>query len=494
MKPLLLWIMLLLAPGAALRAQPTQPHRLELALDPDESAVHVLPLADTTLALLVERYPPSLARQQFSLLHYDRELQTRQEIKLPVPRDYEFAETCAELPYAYALFRADYTAAKLLLLRVDLQTGALRQYSFDTKTVDDIYHLEALDGKLFATVEVNGHLTVLHLDMEQEQFRLLASLYEPLPARLTFLADSVNKRLAFVLSESNGLRSRLQIKQLSAQGQLVGSQFVQAESERGLITAELSPGDTTSRLLTGTYTLRDPRYSQGLFATDLTPRGELRAPLRFYDFLTLKHFLDFMRPQRAERLRARSARRRAAGRPFRLHYRLLTHRLIPFQGGYVLVAEVYYPRYRYDSMGGFMLYSMRTFDGYRSTQAVVCGFDSNGTLLWDNTFVLKNAERYDLAETVRLRPMPDGQRLAMAYLDDEQIRYKIIDRTAPAPNDLQVPVQTNHEGQREKIVSTSREGILPWYGSRFLAYGYQRVRPDRGDNRLVFFVNTVAFD
>ncbi|KAA9338396.1 hypothetical protein F0P96_06055 [Hymenobacter busanensis] len=492
MKRLLLWA-LLLAP-MALWAQPTQPARLELRLDPDESDVRVLPLADSTVALLVESPMKGKFQQEFALLHYDQQLRQRRRTPLPVPKEYQLTESAAELPYAYALFQSNYTAAKLLLLRVDLRTGALREYSFDTEKVDDIYSLEALSGNLFASVEVDGHLTVLHLDIAQEQYRLLTSLYEPLPAQLTFLADSVSKRLAFVLSQSNGLRSRLQIKQLSAQGQLLASQFVQAESERGLITAELSPGDSASRLLTGTYTLRDPRFSQGLFATDLTPSAAVRAPLRFYDFLSLKHFFDYMKPARAERMRARSAKRRAAGREMRLHYRLLTHRLLPFQSGYVLVGEVYYPHYRYDSPYGTMLYALRAFDGYRSTQAIVCGFDSTGTLLWDNSFLLKNADRYTLTETVRVRPLPDGQRLALAYLDEEQLRYKIIDRTTPAPNDLQVPLLTNLEGKREKTVSTNHEGILPWVGSRFLAYGYQRVRPEHGESRLVFFVNAVAFE
>ncbi|GAA4375907.1 hypothetical protein [Hymenobacter koreensis] len=492
MKRLLLWV-LLLAP-LALRAQPTQPARLELLMRAEESDVRVLPLADSSVALVTESIARGSFRETYALLHYSSKLEPMQHTELPVPREYVLSQASAELPYAYVLFQSQYSAAKLLLLRVNMRTGALREYRFDTEKVDDVFSLEALSGNLFATVEVDGHLTVLHLDVAQEQFRLLTSLYEPLPTQLTFLADSVSNRLAFVLSQSNGYRSRLQIKQLSAQGKLLGSQFIQAESERGLITAELSPGDSVSRLLTGTYTLRDPRYSQGLFATDITPAATLRTPLRFYDFLTLKHFFDFMKPERAARLRARAAKRRAEGREVRLHYRLLTHRLIPFQQGHVLVGEVYYPRYRYDSPYGTMLYALRAFDGYRSTQAIVCGFDKNGTLLWDNSFLLKNADKYTLAETVRVRPMPDGQRLALAYTNEEFVRYKIIDRTAPASNDLQVPILTNLEGRKEKIVTTSQEGILPWYGSRFLAFGYHRVRPERGDSREVFFVNAVAFD
>jgi len=35
--------------------------------------------------------------------------------------------------------------------------------------------------------------------------------------------------------------------------------------------------------------------------------------------------------------------------------------------------------------------------------------------------------------------------------------------------------------------------LLPWFGSRFVATGYQRVRSERGPDREVFFLNSVVF-
>jgi hypothetical protein len=496
----LLW--LLLTP-LALRAQltPSQPLRLELNLDPDYTDARVLPLADTTVALFVETSPNGSFRQQYRFHHFDRQLRPLREVPVEVPREYRLEQAAAAVPYAFALFQSQYQPAKFQVYRLDLRTGALIGFAFDTKLVDNIYDLEVLDGKLFATVQVERHLTVLHIDAEEEEFQLLPAVYEQAPTELTFLPDSATQRAGYVVSQTNGFLARLQVKQLSARGQLLASRFIQAESGRGLITAQLSPGDTAQPLVAGTYTLRDPRYSQGLFASNLPGDPALRPPLRFYDFAVLKHFFDFMNPRRAARLRARSAERRAAGRELRLRYRILTHRMIPFQDGYVMVAEVYYPQYRtgpaYGNYGNYS-YSPygtpRMFDSYRSTHAIVCGFDRYGTLLWDNTFVLKNAEQPNLTETVRVRPLPDGQRLVLAYMDEDKLRYKIVDRTASSPNDLHVDLQTNTQGLREKTLSTTQSGLLPWYGSRYLAYGFQRVRTEHGPTRQAFFLNAVAFD
>ena len=170
---------------------------------------------------------------------------------------------------------------------------------------------------------------------------------------------------------------------------------------------------------------------------------------------------------------------------------------------------MYYPHYRYNCYGSYAgpfnnignqfsypnYANSRVFDGYQTTHALVCGFDRTGTLLWDNVFVAENLRRYDLEEAVRLQTLPDG-RLVLAYLDEEKLRYKLINRAEPAPNDQHVPIQTSLGvvgNSTEHTSDTSQADLLPWFGSRFVATGYQRVRSEHGSTREVFFLNTVVF-
>nr|WP_232066411.1 hypothetical protein [Hymenobacter sp. BT18] len=475
---------------------PQQPARFELALEPSNSDIQVLPLPDSSVILLVQEESYNMKPDKLYFQKLDAGLQLEWQRPFTVERDYELVRTCSESNQVYALYQSVYRPTHLLAVHLDGRTGLIKTSSFDTRISRDIFELKALGGRLFVTVLVDQHLTILHLDLGTQQMRFLPSVYEQLPAQFTFLADSVTKRAAFVLTQTNGMKSRLQLKQLSQDGMLLRTEFIQAESERNLITAQLSPGDSTTRLVAGTYTLRDPRYSQGLFAADLnagTTPGGGRKSMRFYDFLSLKHFFDFMKPNREARIREKGARRRAAGMPMRLHYRLLMHDMLPTREGYVVTAEVYYPRYRYSSFGGPMTNSYRQFDGYRTTHAIVCGFDRQGNLLWDNTFVLQNVETFEIQETVSLRPLADG-RLVLAYLDEEAIRYKIVDRTTPSPNDLTVPLRTTLADKKEKPSYTSQEALVEWTRGKFLAYGYQHVRTEKGPARDVFFLNSIVFD
>ncbi len=526
--PSLLLSLWVLAASPALHAQrralpppppnaPRQSARTELPLAVSTSEVHVQPLAaDSTVVLLVGRTQTLSRKSSFSFQQYDRNLQLRHELALEVPDEFEFKRMCAEGNTVYALFSSQNVPGRLWAAAYNGRLGEVRTQQYETKLSREIVELKALDGRLFATVLLNDqqHVTALLLDVATGQMQYLSSIYETMPTQLTFVADAATRRAEYVVTQTNGRKSRLLLKQLTDRGQLVSSEFVQTESDRSLITAQLTPPqDTTARLLMGTYSLRDPNFAQGLFATDLRSAANLgtKPPLRFYDFLRLKHFFDYLKPSRQARLRERTQRRIARSvPPLRWRYRLLLHELVPQpDGGYVLVAEVYYPHYRYNSYGtytgpfnnignqfGPSYGNSRVFDGYQTTHALVCGFDRSGALIWDNTFVVENLRRYNLEEAVRLQTLPDG-RLVLAYLDEDKLRYKLINRAESSPNDHQVLIQTGTgptDQGKERAADTFQADLLPWFGSRFVATGYQRVRSERGPDREVFFLNTIDFE
>jgi hypothetical protein len=323
-----------------------------------------------------------------------------------------------------------------------------------------------------------------------------------------------------VLSQSNGRKQRLQLKRLSAeQGQLLNSEFVQTESERSLLTAQLSPPeDTTTRLLAGTYGLRDMRYAQGLFATDLTARASTaatgRPALRFYDFKRLRHFFDYLNPTREARLHERTARREAReASPLHWHFHLLLHELLPQpDGGYTLVAEVYTQQYDYSNSSNWrggttgsynaIMRPYQTYNnysasqrsgGFRTSHVLVCGFDKRGNLLWDNTFVVgPGLVRSDLEEAVQPLVLANGH-MVLAYLLDNEVHYKRIRQGEPSPNDTKVELLTSATSQSEKVLDVQQPELLPWGNNKFIASGFQRIKVDRGAERQVFFLQALHF-
>jgi hypothetical protein len=503
-------------PGA-----PVQTARTELLLDPytDDVRVQALP-SDSAVVLLVSRETKLMGHAQYYFEHYGRGLELRRERALDVKDEYDVVRLCTEPGVVYAVFRSRLTPGRLLVVAYDAKGGQVRTQEFDTKQCRDIAAVRAVDGRLLANVTLADqlHQTVLLLEVATGRFQFLPSLYESLNTELTSVMDAPAGRAEYVLSQTNGHKKRLMLKQLSAEhGQLLRSEMVQAESERTLITAQLSPPqDTTARLLAGTYGLRDQQYAQGLFTTDLTATvnpNDPRPALRFYDFKRLRHFFDYLNPAKEARLRGRAARRDAnEAAPLRWHYRLLLHELLPQpDGGYTLVAEVYYPRYNYNSYSGrvattymqgmnggaYLPNSLnaagRTFLGLRTTHVLVCGFDRRGNLEWDNTYVVGDDLLHDeLEEAVRTISLPDG-RVVLAYLIENELHYKLISQGEAAPNDLKVNLFTAGPGIKEKVLDTHQPDVQPLVGRQYVASGFQRIQSEHKPERQVFFLQILEF-
>ncbi|HET9501938.1 MAG TPA: hypothetical protein VFO93_00250 [Hymenobacter sp.] len=519
--PLAAWAQATVTTPAPPPGAPAQTARTELLLDhsSEDAWVQAMP-ADTAVVVLLRRQPKAFGKAQYALAHYRAGLTLRREQPVEIPDEYDVARLCAERGVLYAVCCSHQEPGNLLVLAYNVRDGRVHQQEFKTKKSRDIAAVRAVDGKLLATVALDDgqHQTVLLLDVANGSFQFLPSLYESISSEFTSVADAPAGRAEFVASQTNGRKQRLMLKQLSAEGgELLRSETVQAESERTLITAQLSPlQDTSARLLAGTYGLRGPQYAQGVFTTDLTAPAnpaDPRPALKFYDFRRLRHFFDYLGPGKEARLRGRTARREAEElSPLRWHYRLLLHELKPRpDGGYTLVAEVYYPRYNYGSMGtapalsnysnlplpyytgAYSNAAGRALVGFRTTHVLVCGFDRRGSLLWDNTYVVENELLHDqLEEAVRTITLPDG-RLVLAYLTDEGLHYKLVNQDEASPNNLKVELFTAGPGVKEKVLDTYQPDIQPWTGSQYVASGFQNIRSQNGAVRHVFFLQTLEF-
>jgi hypothetical protein len=506
-------------PGA-----PAQTARTELLLDhaTDDAWVQAMP-ADTAVLVLMRRQTKSFGKPEYVLAHYRTGLVLKREQPLQIADEFEVARLCAEPGILYTVCQSRQEPGTLLVAAYNVRGGQVHLQTFKTKLCRGIAAVRAVDGKLLATVAMadGQHQTVLLLDVATGSFQFLPSLYESISSEFTSVADAPAGRAEFVSSQTNGRKQRLMLKQLSAErGELLRSEMVQTESERTLITAQLSPlQDTSARLLAGTYGLRGPQFAQGVFTTDLTAAAanpsDPHPALRFYDFRRLRHFFDYLSPGKESRLRDRSARRDTeALSPMRWHYRLLLHELLPRpDGGYTLVAEVYYPRYNYSgyspsynaAMSGFGAPGMpyysglyrgvggQPFMGFSTTHVLVCGFDRRGNLLWDNTYVVGGSLLHDqLEEAVRTLTLPDG-RMVLAYLTEEGLHYKLVNKDEASPNDLKVELFTAGPGVKEKVVNTYQPDIQPWVGQQYVASGFQSIKSEHGPTRDVFFLQVLAF-
>ncbi|UOQ72200.1 hypothetical protein [Hymenobacter cellulosilyticus] len=202
-------------PGAAPDA-PRQTARLELDLQSFSSDVQVLAIPeDSSVVLLVEREAKITGKSSYVFQKLDKALHSRWEKPLEVPERFQLTEICGEGTMVYALFQDDYLSNKLWIAALNSRTGQIRTTTYDTKLTHRVQSMKALDGNLFVTVQLEQHLTVLLLKLQSGEFEFLPAVYEALESQFTFITDSVANQIKFVVSQNNGVKSRLQVKQIS---------------------------------------------------------------------------------------------------------------------------------------------------------------------------------------------------------------------------------------------------------------------------------------
>jgi hypothetical protein len=488
---LLLFFIALLVPATLLAQEPQQNVRLELPFEAENSQLEVLPLPDSSLLVYSRKSDVWLRNPTYAIEKYDAQLELVWSAKLDLKSDYYFIRHFTELPFTYLIFQAA-KPEQYMFVRLNIASGTLTQTEYTLDKIELIHEFNVLQGKYFiiANNRYDQKPSLLYLDPSNPKPVMLPSVYGSESSFSDLLADPAHGRADVVLTESNGRISRLQVKSFNSSGKLLRNYFILQQDNRALLNAEITPGDTLSRMLIGTYGIRDLRYAQGFFTAPVVTEpvsGE------FYSFLQLQNFYKYMKPRREERTRKRENARIAEGKDPVNRFRLLLHDLVVTPNGYVLAAEVYFPQYRSNTSNYLdprYRGVERAAQGYKRTHAVALGFDKDGILLWDNAFPLSDIVTSELVHSVEVGGLPDG-RFVMAYPEGSKVYYRIMAQDKYTDEETYVDLLPYEED--EKITSSDRVGLVRWYGSHFAAFGYQRVRSPKASNRSVFYINKISF-
>jgi hypothetical protein len=472
MKALLVLFFWLVPGFSAVYGQLEQTARAELPMRADGSAYEVWPQPDSSV--LVLRAEPAFRRlaEPFTLFRFGAGLNLVWQTPVKVPPGCHFVNAAFEKQVTFLLFQGNKpTDFHLAMLNSRTGEQTISNHHLPEKMTFAPTDLAVLNGKLFLPGIQNERLLLLHLDPAETGFQKLPALYDQSSNLTEFFADTAAQRMEFVLAESNGKRGRLQIKRLAPDGTLLSLNFIQTQ-DRNFLAGRLAPGDSTRKRVAGSYSFRDLRYAQGFFVSPLVLQPGEKP--QYYDFTTFSHYFDYMKPGRQVRIRQRIARHQLARKAFPVRQRILLHALQPYQDGFLMAGELYYPQYSGDA-------GNRIFEGFQHTAVIVAAFDQVGNLRWENCFPLQDQRFFKLKEVISVAVF--GEQVLMAYPDEAIVKYKVMNSGQKTPNDRFLELKLT----AEKILSTEPEGIKPWFGKNILTFGMQQIRGTTG-LRDVFYL------
>ncbi|TXK37404.1 hypothetical protein FVR03_15455 [Pontibacter qinzhouensis] len=476
--------------------EPTQPVRLEIEYGSDNVQFELFPVAGSSLVLYSKKSDLWNRKATHTFERLNQKLDRIWSCTHDLSPDDEYIQAYTEDDYLYMVF-ANTNPQKYKFLKVNIHTGDAISTIHTLEAIRNIYEFSVLKGRYFliGTSKRDLKPILLYIDPTPNVVKLLPATYGDESNFSDLQPAPQHQRMDVVLTESNNKISRLQVKSFDINGELLSNHFILQQDNKNLLNAEVTPVDTLSRLLIGTYSTSGLQLSNGFFTSPVASQvvnGE------FYSFLQLKNFFKFMTPRREEKTRRREQNRLKEGKQPSNRYRMLLHDLRTTPEGYMLAAEIYYPQRRRNTNfldpnlygAQFFRHNLRDDEEYKRTHAVVLGFDKNGVLLWDNAFLLKNLVSSSLTPTVEISSKPDGK-IILVYPEDNNIAYQVVNQDKFSDEKKKLDLLTYHE--KEKVISTEQLGIIPWYDGNFAAFGFQHIRRISGESQHVYFINKIAF-
>lgn len=420
---------------------------------------------------------------------------------LPVEKNYMLMGKKSFGERLFLLFRyRDYSKNDLHLFVVNESDGTyyrhvVKSYIPFAPTEFQTTNHAALIGGYYNRVPV-----VLHYSFSLRQSKVLPGLFNE-AGELTQVKTYEDGTFDVLISARNFLKQRtIWMKNYDPEGNLLRNLALAPEEGKHLIFGRAIKTSQNMQIVAGVYGTRSAEYSRGMFIASIDPTG--MEQIRYYNFADLENFFKYMKAKREQRIKTRIERKKIKGKKIRFNYRFLVHELIPYKDNFILLGEAFYPKYiSTDRTYGFFtpyvrpgsfIQNGRIFDGYYYTHAVVMCFDSEGNLLWDNSFEINDVKSFTLEQFVKIEASDDN--ISLFYMFDNEIRAKVIQDDLVLEGKTIEPIETLNDAEIVKNDRTAPGKLEYWYNNNLYAYGVHEIATKNAFSakRRVFYINKIT--
>ena len=499
-----------------------------------------IPIGDQGVVLLSQ-----LNKQEFNIRKFDTELQQTWSSNASVESSQDFVTHSYDGKNLFLLF-SRFKSNSYIIFRINTLTGKIEKFQILSVDRIEISNFKAFNSSLFIGGVVNTQAVILFTNLKEKKTRILPSVVKGEAEIQSMDLDTTFQQINVTYSIGKRAKDyQLMIRSFDEDGNLLGSVQMKPNAEFAMMNGKLSQMNDSLQIVVGTYghknTIGSSKgpSSQGLYFQSFLD-GVLQHE-NFQSFTKFTNFFEFLSPKQQERQAKKIKEKAAKGEDLRLDYRLLMHEIIRKGDHYIVVAEAFYPDYKYNNMmgpygstlmgmGGMynfyspwsMIYnpyrwgygyyglyspfssyyspwgyrgynyygSSQQFDGWVYTHAIVAELDENGHVLWDHSIPLHDVKEGKLIQKVKTSVV--GDQVTLSYSENNQIISKIISQSGTVEQEKIIKIQTENEADR--IRKASKLDLNYWYGPYFIAHGTQSISNTEEGKRDVFFINKIKFN
>jgi hypothetical protein len=503
--------------------QVTQPHRYEKIQKSSDEYFTMIPLKEEGLALFRDLSKYKSGNKTWELILLDTALREKNKLELEINDRNKMIGYEYTPGHLYFLFRTGETTKNdFELIDVDLKGSEAGRYAFKPDLDFKLTHFVKAGSNFVFGGYVNNEPAVVLYELPASHIRVIPGFFQK-DTELVDLRTNQNQTFNTVLIDRGSKENRkLVFRTYDETGKQLLEDIVPIEEQKTLQTGITSSLEREDLAILGTWGERNSKQAIGFYFMTVDPFNEQQ--IKYIDFGQLSHYLDFLNPKRAERIRLNSKEDAQTGRIPNFTTYVMPFKLTEYKGGFLLLAEIYNPisnmspyysnPYYYNpyyspygaySYGGFYYPGMnrmyrpysygsnvKNVDEIKTSQTVLLSFDAQGKVTWDYSIKIDEIK------------MPGVEQVADFYLSNDQVYFlykkeselkiKTVVLSSESVNEVVEKIKTYEDSDVIRSEKEFEGGVRQWAGNSFYVWGYQTIRNATKEDRVrdVFYINKVV--
>jgi hypothetical protein len=508
-----------------LYSQTLQPQRFERQQKNSDDYYHVISLKEEGLALFRERDKYKGSNRIWELVMLDTALQEKKVIELEIKERYKMIGYEIAPGAIFLLYRTGETNKNdFELIQVKLPGDETSRYTIKPDLDFKLTHFTKAGDSFAFGGYVNNEPAIFLYELASGLIKVVPGFFQK-DTELVDLRTNQNQTFNTVLVDrgTKGERSLI-FRTYTTSGELLLEDKVPIEEN---ITVQAGITSTLEReelMVLGTWGEKNSKQSTGLFALPIDPFRDQKI-LRV-DFGQLAHYVDYLNPKRAERVKTLSREAHERGEiPNFINY-VMPFKVTEYKDGYLLLAEVYSPSsnlnpyysspyyynpYSYGPYGfnpyfpGYYYPGMsrmyrpypygsnsKSADEIKTNESVVIAFDANGKVIWDQSIKLDEVKMASVEQASDF--CITGSKLSILYKKESELNIKSVVLSEDTASVVTEKIKTSDPADDIRSEKDYEGGVRQWYNNTFYVWGYQTIRNVTKDDRVrdVFYINKVV--
>lgn len=505
--------------------QAEQTKRFEITQNNSDEYFTVISLEEEGLALVREKDKYKGNKKLWEIIILDTDLTEKRKLDIEVHQrfmllGYEIAHN-----QLYLLYRTGETTKNSLeLIEVNTQSGS-ETGRFEIKPELDfkVTHFNKVGSRILMGGYVTNEPAVLLYEIKDNSIQVIPGFFQKDNELVDLRVNENNTFNSVLIDRSLRSERKLVFRTFDEAGKLLLEDVVPIEEDKSLQNSISSTLERDELVLLGTWGEKQGKQSLGFFSLTVDPFNEQK--IQYFHFGMMDHFLDHLKPKRAEKIKESTRESILNGRKPSFSSYVMPFKIEETPEGFLLLAEVYYPSstsnpyynnpygnpyyanpYRYynpfwpgyyPGMRMHRPYSFgdpsRNSDNIKLYETVVVAFDGEGNLLWDHSIKLDDLKRPALEQVSEF--YSDENYLHFLYKQESELKIKTIDMADGMANETTEKIKLSDPIEEVRSEKELEDGIRHWFGNTFYLWGYHTVRnQENKDNRVrdVFYINKIV--